>query len=256
MESWQISLLVVTAITVFQVHGYCVPGTDTTLEVVQPVGSQKVQVPASGTTKLEVRYKGHPAIRWYVNGKEIPTSSQSPHYEFVKGGPGLNQIGPILKIKNFKKELAGDYKVTINKDGCVNSKTITVALDKSFNLQFYIDTILNKVPYLKTKAGICLFLVGIGFLFVIIPLMICGALCSKIRKLKKELRSEKGKIDMYFEYETKNKGHSKGKHTAKKKAHKEKSTSKERESLIEDSSSSDDHTRPKKKHKSHHDREK
>ena len=55
---------------------------------------------------------------------------------------------------------------------------------ETFDLQYYIDLIFKKVPYLKTKAGICLLLAGFVFVFIIIPLMICGALCSKIRKIK------------------------------------------------------------------------
>lgn len=102
---------------------------DTTLDVIKPLNGKKVKVAAGKETILEVRYKGNPEVRWYIRGKQIPRSSKSRHFEFIKGGPGLDQIGPVLKIKNFKKKLAGLYKVTINNAGCVNRKTIKVEYD-------------------------------------------------------------------------------------------------------------------------------
>ena len=59
-----------------------------------------------------------------------------------------------------------------------------ILLSETFNIQDHIDTVLTKVPYLKTKAGVVLIVVLFGFVFVIIPIMVCGAMCNKIRKLK------------------------------------------------------------------------
>ena len=100
--------------------------------MIKPLNGKKVKVAPGKETTLEVRYKGNPEVRWYIKGKQIPRSSKSRHFEFIKGGPGLDQIGPILKVKNFKKGLAGIYKVKINNAGCVNSKTIKVELDSRY----------------------------------------------------------------------------------------------------------------------------
>ena len=97
--------------------------------MIQPLNSKKASVRVGGETILEVRYKGSPEVRWHVNGKEIPANTKSTHFEFMNDGTSSNMVGPKLKIKNFKNAIAGEYKITINKGGCTNSKSIKVEID-------------------------------------------------------------------------------------------------------------------------------
>ena len=99
---------------------------DTTITVIKPLKNQKAVVATGGEITLEVRYKGTPSVKWYLNGKEIPTNSKSKHFEFVNVGITHRIVGPILKIKNFKKAIAGVYKIKLSNAGCVYSKSITV----------------------------------------------------------------------------------------------------------------------------------
>eukprot|EP00794_Sanderia_malayensis_P015184 gene15184-16746_t len=221
--------LIVFSCFIINVSGYCAPGTDTTLDVIKPLKNQKVKVVVGGETTLQVRYNGQPQVRWYLNAKRIPMTTKSKHFEFVKGGASFNQIGQILKIKDFKKPLAGTYKVVIDKTGCINTKIIKVELDTTFSLQRSIASVFKKAPFLETKAGTVLLFLGFAFVFIIIPITTCCALCSKSRKLKKELDSEKGKLEMFHDYDAKKKSH-KSKPSRKKE--------KERQALIAESSSS------------------
>ena len=102
---------------------------DMTFGLIKPKKGQKISIPLGSGATLEVRYTGNPKVKWYFNGKEIPMTAKSKHFEFVDVGISFPMFGPILKIKNFKKELAGDYKVEIQKSGCAYSKIIKVEVD-------------------------------------------------------------------------------------------------------------------------------
>ena len=97
--------------------------------MIRPFKQQHAKVPLGGEITLEVRYKGNPKARWYLNGKEILATTKSKHFEFVNVGISHKVAGPVLKIKQFKKEVAGLYKIVINNAGCTYSKSINVQLE-------------------------------------------------------------------------------------------------------------------------------
>ena len=112
--------------------------------MIKPSRGQKASVPLGGEVTLEVRYKGNPKVKWYLNGKPLPLALKSKHFEFVNIGITHTIIGPILKIKNFKKELAGEYKIVIKKSGCTFSKSIKVEVDSE--LKRFLSILLSVMP--------------------------------------------------------------------------------------------------------------
>ena len=119
--------------------------------------SPKAAVAIGSRITLEVRYKGSFNVKWYLNGKEILNSSKSKHFELISIG---NTHGlKALKIRNFKKEIAGEYKIRLNTTGCVYMKSIQVEVESEYHRPRSLFTLYSVFAIFEKFICSCILLV-------------------------------------------------------------------------------------------------
>ena len=101
------------------------------IHVTETGKSPKAAIALGSGITLEVSFKGSFDVRWYLNGKEILNSSKPRHFQLIN--TGITHGLKALKIKNFKKELAGEYKIRLNTTGCVYVKSIKVEVESEYH---------------------------------------------------------------------------------------------------------------------------